>query len=85
VKRELTGAGERFSSGEDLLLIEGNRLRGRTGSAAEVQGMFELAGEKGWSHLVFNGDDKFKMEVMREALKRGLRSSPRVEMTPSIG
>src|ERR1019366_253489 len=65
-------SGWQCSRGNDRLIDEGDRVRAKNGSPAEVEGMFAVARAKNWQSMAFSGSEAFKRNVMETALRSGL-------------
>jgi hypothetical protein len=64
-------SGWQCSRGNDRLVDEGERVRAKNGSPAEVEGMFAAARAKNWQSMAFSGSEAFKRNVMETALRSG--------------
>lgn len=68
---ERTRAGLAFENARGRFEDQGSAIVAREGNEAEIRGMLDLAGVKGWRELTFTGSDAFKREAMAAALERG--------------
>jgi hypothetical protein len=64
-------SGWQCSRGNDRLIDEGDRVRAKNGSPAEVEGMFAVARAKNWQSMAFSGSEAFKRNAMETALRSG--------------
>jgi hypothetical protein len=71
---DIKGSGQsgwQCSRGNDRLVDEGERVRAKNGSPAEVEGLFAVARAKNWPSMAFSGSEAFKRNVMETALRSG--------------
>ena len=56
-------------NGNDIVHVRDDRITGSTGSADEVQKMFEVGAARHWNPMAFSGNATFKRDVMKAALE----------------